>query len=229
MFFKIFVLSTVVIGLTTGCSSTHRTSHSARTATEQLLISEAIIRSLPREPEGPLPISKDSKVILDISGLTTDQKLLEQVLTGWLGQQGYLVQKEEKNATHRINVIVSALGTELAGTFFGMPPVQSVLIPFSLPELSLYKAQHQVGYVKFYMNLFEVPDGRFVGSTSTFLADTYYSDYTVLFVLSFTSTDLVAPPQTGSFHRNPLNALDIRMEEAKFWTDKQNTEASPVK
>ncbi|SCX88114.1 hypothetical protein SAMN05216420_101203 [Nitrosospira sp. Nl5] len=229
MFFKILVLSTIVIGLTTGCSSTHRASHSARTATEQLLISEAIIRSLPREPNGPLPISKDSKIILDISGLTPDQSLLQQVLTGWLGQQGYLVQKEEKNATHRISVIVGALGTELAGTFFGMPPVQSVLIPFSLPELSLYKAQHQVGYVKFHMNIFEIPEGRLVGSTPTFLADTYYSDYTVLFLLSFTSTDLIAPPQTGSFHRNPLNALDIRMEEAKFWTGKENSETPPMK
>ena len=78
-------------------------------------------------------------MILNTSGLTTDQTLLQQVLTGWLGQQGYLVQKDEKNATHRIDVIVGALGTELAGAFVGMPPIQSVLIPFALPELSLYK------------------------------------------------------------------------------------------
>lgn len=185
------------------------------------------MRSLPRKPENFLPIPQGSNVMLGTSGLTADHALLQPILAGWLGKQGYLVQKEEKNATHRIDVVVGALGTEVAGTFFGMPPIQSVLIPFALPELALYKAQHQVGYTKFYMNIFETPGGRFVASTPTFLADTYYSDYTILFIFSFASTDLISPPKTGSFDRNPLNGLGSLIEdEAGSGTGHKN-EAPP--
>jgi len=211
--FKIMALCTAFAGLMAGCSTTQRNTQSPRTSVEQLLISEAVIRSLPRQPESPLPIPQGSNVILNTSGLTTDQALLQQVLTGWLGQQGYLVQKDEKNATHRIDVIVGALGTELGGTFVGMPPLQSQFIPFALPELSLYKSQHQTGYVKFHMNIFEIPAGRFAGSTPAFLADSYYNNYTVLFIISFTSTDLVSPPQLGTFLRKPLNTPETQGED----------------
>ena len=135
-------------------------------------------------------------------GMTPDQAFLQQVLAGWLGQQGYLVQKDGKDATHRVDVVVEALGTELSSAFIGMPPVQSQFIPFSLPELALFKSQYQTGYAKFHLNVFGLPTGNFLGSTS-FVADTYYNDYTVLFMLSHTFTDLPSVPEMGSFNRKP--------------------------
>lgn len=188
-----------------GCSTTQRNTQSPRTAVEQLLLSEAVKRSLPRDSSGLLPIPRGANVAVSTVGMTPDQAVLQQVVAGWLGQQGYLVQKEGKDATHRIDVIVEALGTELSGTFMGMPPIQSQIIPFSLPELSFYKSQYQTGYAKFHMNIFDVA-GNFMGSTSAFLADSYYNDYTVLFVLSHTSTDLPTVPEMGSFNRKPASA-----------------------
>lgn len=211
--FNLLFLGTVSIALLTGCSTTHKATQSARTPIEQLLISEAAIRSASPTPERPLPIPKGANVILTTSGLNTDQVILQQVLTGWLGQQGYLVvQKDDKNATHRIDLIIGSLGTELSGTFIGMPPIQSTLIPFSLPELAFYKSQYQTGYAKFYMNIFELPSGKFAGSTSPFLADAYYNNYTVLFIFAFTSTDLTSPPELGSLYRKPLNPPPTQSE-----------------
>lgn len=211
--FRILIVGAVSIALLTGCSTTHKTTQSARTPIEQLLISEAAIRSASPTAERSLPIPKGANVILTTSGLNTDQVLLQQVLTGWLGQLGYLVvQKDDKNATHRIDVIVGSLGTELSGTFIGLPPIQSTLIPFSLPELAFYKSQYQTGYAKFYMNIFELPSGKFAGSTSPFLADAYYNDYTVLFIFAFNSTDLTSPPELGSLYRKPLNPSSNQSE-----------------
>ncbi len=65
-----------------------------------------------------------------------DQIFLQKTLAGWLGQQGYAIQKNEDKADYRISVIVRSLGTELGNSFFRMPPVTSQLIPFSLPELA---------------------------------------------------------------------------------------------
>lgn len=197
-----FILASIVLTVAmTGCSITHKATQSQRTTVEQLLISEAVQRSLPQDIGKLLPIPRGAAVTLETSVISvptevsTGKFLVQQIIEGWLGQNGYAIQKDEKNATHRVSVIVGALGTELGGNFFGMPPVTSQLIPFSLPELALYKAQYQTGYVKFYMNFFELPSGKFVGSIGPLVGETYYNDNTVLLFLSFISTDLEAPPQ----------------------------------
>lgn len=199
-----------------GCSTTHRTTQSTRTAVEQLLISESAIRSLSQKSNELIQIPSGSKVTINISGLTEDKTFLQEVLTGWLGRQGYLIQKEEKDATYRIDVIVGALGTEEDGTFVGLPPIHSQIIPFSLPELAFYKSKNQTGYIKFNMNFFETQTNKFIGSSSSFLADSYHNKYTVLLILSFTSTDLASPPQLG-FHRDkPQNNKNAQSDKSFF-------------
>ena len=218
--FKVILFCTASITFLIGCSTTHRTTQSTKTAVEQLLISESVIRSLPIKSDMRLPIPQGSKVILNTSGLTTDQTLLhllQEVLTGWLGQQGHLIQKDKKDATYRIDVIVGAMGTEKDGTFIGLPAISSQIIPFSLPELAIYKSENQTGYVKFNMNIFEMLTGKFVGSTSTFLAESYLNNYTVLLIISFTSTNLTSPPQLGFFRRKSLNNGETQSkDESKF-------------
>lgn len=192
-------------GWLTGCTVTGKTTQSQRTTIEQLLISQSVQRSLAQAPEGLIPVPPGSGVMLDTSaiavatGTSSDQKLMQQMVTGWLGYHGYAVQDDERNATHRINVIVGALGTETGGSFFGMPASSSQVIPISLPEMALYKAQYQTGYVRFYMDIFELPSGRLIHSTPTFLAESYYNNHTVLFFISFAQTDIEQPPQLGTF------------------------------
>lgn len=217
---KMLVLCMGSLGLMAGCASTHKTTQSQRTAVEQLLISEAVMRSLPAESVEPLPIPQGSTVTLNSSGLSSDQMLLQQVVAGWLGQKGYRVQTDEAKATYRVNVIVRSLGTELGTNFIGMPPVQSVIIPFSLPELSVYKAQYQTGYVKFHMDIFDIAKGEFAGSTPPFVAETYYNDYTVLFAISFTSTDLGSSPEFDS----PLTRASTLIGEKEPNTRKRRSE-----
>ena len=201
-FLQTFTLAVAIV-LVAGCSTTQRNTQSSRTAVEQLLLSESVKRSFPSDPGESLPIPRGAGVAINTVGMTPDQAFLQQVLAGWLGQQGYLVQKDGKDATHRVDVVVEALGTELSSAFIGMPPVQSQFIPFSLPELALFKSQYQTGYAKFHLNVFGLPAGNFLGSTSAFLADAYYNDYTLLFVLSHTFTDLPSVPEMGSFNRKP--------------------------
>jgi hypothetical protein len=204
--FGMLALGAVSLLLASGCSTTQRFTQSARTATEQLLISEAVTRSLPREPRGLLPMPPGSSVLLDSSGFGgggPDQTLLQQMLIAWLGKQGYLIQTDASKASYRVNVVVEALGTEFGGNFAGMPPVQSQLLPFSLPELALFKSQYQTGYAKFHMNIYELPGGRLAGSTPAFMADSYYNNYTILFLISFTSTDLPQPAEIGPFRTSP--------------------------
>ena len=214
---RIIMICSASITFLIGCSTTHRTTQSTRTAVEQLLISESAIRSLPNKSNEPLPIPSGSKVTLNTSGLTPDHALLQEILTGWLGRQGYLIQKDKKNATFRIDVIVNAIGTEEDGTFVGLPPIQSQIIPFSLPELAFYKSENQTGYVKFSMNFFEELTGKFIGASPNFLADSYHNNYTVLLLLSFSSTNLMSPPQLGFLRSRPQNTEDTKSEEKSLF------------
>lgn len=194
---KALCLSVALAGLLSACSSTQKITNSARTATEQLLITESVIRSLPKQRDMPFPIPRGSAIKLDITGISADKDVVKDIVAGWLGLHGYVVQDD--NASHRINIVVSSTGTELGTTFFGIPPVQASLIPISLPELALYKAENQTGYTRFHFDIFELPSGQFLASSSPFIADTFYNAYTVLFLFTFNKTDLVSPPQTGTF------------------------------
>lgn len=205
---KTLLLSLIILIVMSACSTTHKNTQSLRTAVEQLLISEALMTSLPQKAEAPLPIPQGSKVHINTAGISLDQHIVRQAVSGWLGQHGYLVQDDKDAATHEVNVMVESLGTEYADTFVGIPPIQGSLLPISTPELAFYKAQYQTGYVKFHFDLFELPSGRFVETTSPFLAEKYYNDYTVLFLFTFKKTDLVAPPQMGTFGRKELNATN---------------------
>lgn len=192
-------LSTLLMGLLSACSTTQKITNSARTATEQLLLSEAISRSLPKQNDSPLPMPKGAIIKLDVTGLTPDKDMAKGVVAAWLGLLGYTVQDGAEKATHRINVVIDSLGSEVGNTFFGIPPVQGSLIPISLPELALFKADLQSGYARFHVDVFEMPSGRFIASSAPFIADTYYNAYTMLFLISFHRTDLDSPPKVRMF------------------------------
>jgi hypothetical protein len=197
---KMFCMGVVFTGLLSSCSTTQKITNSARTATEQLLISEAVTRSLPKQSDSPLPIPQGNNVLLDITGISADKVIVQDAVVRWLGQHGYTVQDASENTTYRINIVVSSVGTELADTFVGIPPVHGSLVPISLPELAFYKADYQTGYVNFHLDIFEFPSGRYIGSSLPFVANTFYNVYTVLFLFTFKRTDLISPPRIGSFH-----------------------------
>lgn len=198
---KALILSLVIIVLMSACTATHKNTQTPRTATEQLLLSEAVLKSLPQHIDTPLPIPSGAKVVIDTSGISADQHIVHQAMAGWLGQHGYLVQNNKENATHWVNVTVESLGTEYADIFFGIPPIQGGLIPVATPELAIYKAEYQTGYVKFHFDIFELPSGRFVQTTAPFIAEKFYNSYTLLLMFSFKKTDLIAPPQMGTIKR----------------------------
>ena len=196
----IFIVAIFLLFLS-ACSSTQKITNSARTPIEQLLHSEAIAKSLSRQQNDlQLHIPVGAKVSLHTAGLTPDNPFVGEMISSWLGKQGYIVDNSE-NAQYRINVIVNALGTEFGETFFGIPPVSGSFIPISLPELAIYKSQNQTGYTNFHLDIYELPSNRFMRTTIPYTAETFYNGYTFLFMFSFNKTDLSNPPELRSLSR----------------------------
>lgn len=175
------------------------------TAIEQLLITQAVEQSLYSKDATSLPLPKNSTVKLETTGLTVDQRFLIGAVGKWLGEQGLLIKLDAQEPTYRIQILVQSLGTEQSQSFFGMPPVQSVLIPFALPEISLYKAHYQTGYTRFRLDIFETTTGQFIRSTPWLQASTFYNEYTLLFFIDFYRTDLVGPFEDSIPKSTPEN------------------------
>jgi hypothetical protein len=202
------------------CAFSREPSRTPRTAIEQLLLSQAIDRSvrhllLPIAPKQSVAISMagfphdrsllqtafptvsqsqttPAAQLSTIRHLASDLPVMEGKIEARLGELGLFVRDSETD--YRARVTVEALGTEQGQSFFGMPPVQSVLLPFALPELTLFKAQLQRGYARYTMDIYDAKSGELIRSTAWYEGSAYYNQYTVLFVFTFEGSDLVGHP-----------------------------------
>jgi hypothetical protein len=196
-----------------GCALTQEVSKTPRSATEQLLLTQAVERAL----EGlAVPLSDGATIRVEVSGLQTDRAhlhldeevrtfgvidspswdlgYLRDMVAGRLGELGFVPAQRDEEAAYLARIMVQSMGTNQEKTFFGMPPIQSVLIPFSLPALTLYQELGQLAHVRLHLDLYEAATGRYIRRTDYVSAKTYYNQYTVFFFFTFRSTDLVDPP-----------------------------------
>lgn len=135
-----------------------------------------------------------ASVKIDTAGLTEDRKFLKEIVEGWTAKKGYLIAEGNDKPGYRIRLIVNAFGTEQGEAFFGIPAIQSTIIPFALPEITVFRAQRQKGFIQFSMNVFEEATGKLIRSTKAVSGRTYHNRYTFLFFFSYLSTNLEEVP-----------------------------------
>ena len=206
----------IVTALVTGCALEQEVSRTPRTAVEQVLLTQAVEKALVnlsvQLPEGV-------NVDMDVTGLESDRSRLDMTNTGQgtinrpsrdilyirdavaaeLGRRGYRVSARGAESPYLVRVMAESFGTMQGNVFVGMPPVQSVLIPFSLPELTLYKRQSQSGYVRLHMDVYDNRTGEFLGSTPKLIGRAYFNQYTVLILATWLRTDVTAYPVAGQW------------------------------
>lgn len=201
----------VVLALLMGCSLEQELSRTPRTAVEQVLLTQAVNQALTNLT---VQLPDGVNIELDATGLESDRSRLRMTnsdlgtlnspnrdilyirdtVAAELGRRGYLVRARDMESPYLVRVMAESFGTMQGITFFGMPPVQSLLIPFALPELTLYKQQNQSGYARLHLDIYDNRTGEFLGSSATLVGRTFYNQYTVLFFLTWNRTDIDAPP-----------------------------------
>jgi hypothetical protein len=180
---------------TMGCTMTAGLVNSPRTPIEQLLLTQSLSRSL---DQVLWPLKPGDSVALETAWPPThadfagDRLFAEAVLTSWVTQQGAVVRPDQP--TYRVRVLLHAFGLDKKDTFFGVPPIQSLLVPFALPELTLYRDIRNRGYSRLSMDIVDVASGRLIGAPTLVEASVRDERYTLLFLLSWTSSDLMPPP-----------------------------------
>jgi len=178
-----------------GCNMTGGLVSSPRTPIEQLLLTQSLLRSL---DQATLPLKPGDSVAVETAwppshaDFQGDLAFASSVLASWLAERGLIVGSDR--ATYRVRVLLHAFGVEKKDTFFGLPPIQSLLIPLALPELTLYRKVRDRGYTRVSLDITEVATGRLTGSPTLVEASVHHEQYTLLFLLSWTSSDLMPPP-----------------------------------
>jgi hypothetical protein len=218
------ILLASFVPLLASCTIPREITKSARSAIEQLLLSEALNRSL---LDVALPLSIDEPLYMEVTGLqlgylspmvplpsvsssgevsTTgsstsgtfspagDLAFVKEAVAAHLGVLGYRLTRREEDASYLVRVFVHSFGTSQSISFFGMPPIQSVLIPFSLPQLTVYQNLAQDGYVRYGVQVIERGSGRLFYSTPWHSNRTYHDQYTLLFFFTWRVTDLEEAP-----------------------------------
>ena len=180
-----------------GCSAVQQSTGTPRSVIEQMLLSQAIERGL---DQAVLPLPPETPLSLEAIGLdshpgsdnNSDKRFTKGLIESWLRSQGFLVSRGAKGV--KIRVVIRALGTQQAENFFGIPPISSVVIPFALPELALFKASRQMSIARFRMEVIDQKSGRLIYMTPSYEGDAYLNQYVLLFGFTFRMTDLAPPP-----------------------------------
>jgi hypothetical protein len=188
----------VMFFLMTACSVSVERPTDPKTVFEQLLISQALEKSLTGvETE----FSQEAPLVLEVSGLTTDQtqkdditqRHVKKVIAGWLGEQGFVTVEDSKEATFRVQAIVETIGVRQGIRFLGMPAADSALLPVAIPELALWKRNRRQGYIRFYLDIYETATGRLVHKTKTYTGSVIDTNYTAFFIFRWEETELDEP------------------------------------
>jgi hypothetical protein len=162
------VLWVCALAVSAGCGTT-RWSDTARTATEQLLISSAIDKAI---SEFDFSILAGKEVFFDSSFLrgVTDENYIVSTLRQHLLANGCILRESKDQAEYVVEARSGGVGTDRSDLLFGVPAVSvpavpGVPLPSAIPELPFAKSTNQKAVAKIAVFAYNRITGRPVMQT----------------------------------------------------------------
>ncbi len=185
--------------LACGCA-TIRTTDTSRSGLEQLLLSDAVDKSLDRTP---LPPVDGRKVFLDTQYLDCVDKgyligsLRQRLLVGGAS----LVEKKDDSEV-TLEVCSGGIGTDNSNSYLGMP---SIALPgmISLPEVRLYDKSKQAGTAKISLIAYNTATGSMLYDSGNVMAISEDNRWSMLGVGPFMDGD-VRNQMRSATRRSPV-------------------------
>lgn len=204
-------IALVLACLTLAACSTDRQTTTARTATEELLVSTAADRAA-EALEQRLP--KNGKVFLDTTNFdATDAKYAIGTIADALLRSGNHLVDDKKNADTIIAIRSGALAIDNDDTLIGTPQL-NLPVPLAgaatIPKIALYDDEVQKGVAKFAATATDSKTGTLVASTGPQLGVSHVAHHTLLLFFSWDSNDLLpSQEKTGKMvHDSPPPPID---------------------
>jgi hypothetical protein len=162
---RLSAICLVIVAAVTGpgCGTT-RWSDTTRTATEQLLISDAVDRAI---SDFDFSLLAGREVFFDASYLAgvTDERYIVSSLRQHLLASGCILREEKEEAEYVVEARSGGVGTDRSDVLIGVPAVQVPVVPgtplpSAIPELPLAKSTNQKAVAKLAVFAYNRRTGR---------------------------------------------------------------------
>jgi hypothetical protein len=165
----------VVSGLVVGCT-TPRTTNTARTAVEQLLISNAVDQSLDKVDFRPF--TRQTVYLSDAYIDSVDKPYVVGSVRHRLLTAGARLVDKPEDALIIVEVRSGGVGTDTASTFIGTP---EFALPgmLTVPEMKIAERSRQTGIAKIGLVAYDAKTREVLGSGGTSLAQSTDSNWFV--------------------------------------------------
>jgi len=194
---RIAVIVTLVCLLGVGCTFSRRTQL-PRSASQQILATQAVIRALDQFefPE----VIKGKKVLVHVGapGDAVDEEFLRTAVQIEVFEEDGRVVVAPEKADLVLAVLVGSMGLNIRGRFFGIEGTAGGgFIPFTIPELALYKRTRTSGFAQAEFALADLETGEIIERSDPVEGNTRGETTTVFMVFSWDDTDITShhPPE----------------------------------
>jgi hypothetical protein len=166
-------------------------SNPSRTATEELLISQAADNAAANLM---LQAPRGTKVFIDTSNFEgTDSKYAIASIRESLMKQGAYLVADKKDADTIVEIRSGALSTDKKTVLVGIPqfniPVPFASSPVAFPEIALYGSEDQKGVAKFVMTGYDAKTGLLTATQDPQYGFAHRVKKTVLIFISWTESE----------------------------------------
>jgi hypothetical protein len=164
---------------------------SPRSVLEEKLLVQGLERALEKVDLKPL---QDKSVSLEVVGLTKDDvPFAEAYMRMWLLKNGVTVVRNSGASDFSLKVLLTVLAVDSSETLFGTP--EFVFLGIPIPAIAIYRNVRNRGRTEVQMYALDPRGEVLVGEFSPGVGVAKYDRFTVLFVISWVSTDLKLGPK----------------------------------
>ena len=207
----------ILVATLCGCSST-RTSNTSRTATEQILLSAAIDRSLSNVSFDQL---RNQRVFIDDKYLdSVDKAYLMGTLRHRTLAAGGMLAAGADDADVVLEARSGGIGTDTEESFVGIPSVGIPGMAISIPDIKLISRNTQLGSAKIGLIAYSPKTGAAVGLGGQSSALTKNDDMYVLGMGPYRSGEVRADREASIGYQPPTGTF------ANLWSSKPTKLAS---
>ncbi len=195
-----------------GCTTT-RTSDTARTGIEQLLISNAVDQTLSKTA---LPPVDGRKVYIEEKYLdgTVDKGYVVAKMRQRILNSGAMLVDKKEDSEITIELSSGGVGTDNVSSFVGMPGLTVPGLPVELPEIRVYEKTSQFGTAKIGVVAYATGNGQLIYDAGTPLARADDSRWSVLGIGPFQDgtvrNEVISQTNETDFTSRVANTVDFR-------------------
>jgi hypothetical protein len=183
------VVAVLFLMMALSCSSVRMTMSPRSTLEEKLLV-QGLKKALSSIDIESL---KGKRVTLNIVGLTKDDMpFAEEYVRIWLITNGVSVVQDQNESDLSLRVLLDVLAVDNSETIFGTPQFTFLGVP--IPAIAIYQNVRNRGRTELKMVALDNKAEILVEEFPLGVGVAKYDRYTVLFIISWTSTDLDIKP-----------------------------------